>query len=192
MKGLYEQCILPKPFTVLGRNLKPFNFGHFIVLKRFNVGCVSDEVQKLTLEDLIFSIFICSHTFNECKELLYSGKWNDEVKAWGDSLANSPVDMEEAAREFNEYLAYHTVRPKTKPAPGAGNKTVEKNAEWYEGIIRKLMQKGYSSEQVMELCFSQGLYEYTAIKEDEGCIIILSEKNEQGLEYLKQQRQQKV
>lgn len=195
MKGLYEHAVLPKPFTICGRHLKPFSFGHFIILRRFDVGFVSDEEARLTLEDIVFSLFVCSQTYEECEEKLYSGQWHLEVTEWGKhvwqqikssvpkgkTVEDVYLDFGDLASRFHEYIGYHTVRPYFK-AKKTTDEGVEANAEWYEGIIKTLMGKcNYSHCEVMNLCFARALYEYLSYKEQQGEITFLNERQEKQL-----------
>lgn len=207
MRGLYEQAVLPKPFTICGRHLKPFSIGQFIILRRFDVGFVSDEEARLTLEDIVFSLFVCSQTYEECERKLYNGQWEPEVAEWGKhvweqvkksvpkgkTVNDVYLDFGDITVRFNEYIGYHTVRPYFK-AKRASDETLEANAEWFEGIVKTLMGKcNYSHSEVMNLCFSRALYEYLSYKEQQGDITFLNERQEkQLLAILKQKREAKA
>ncbi len=217
MKGLYEQAVLPHPFSIMGRALKPFSFGHFLILRRFGVGFVADAKATLTIEDIIFSLFVCSHTYQDCLELLYSGEWEIKVKEWGKAvrmqckkavrtgfvkrasrfLMGRPavefyIDFRDIARLFQEYIDYHTVRPLFKPRRPSEEK-FEANAEWYEGIIKTLMGEcGYSHVEVMNLCFAQALYEYLSYMEQQGAIVFYNERQEKQLAAILEKKKAKV
>lgn len=187
----------------MGRQLQPFSFGHFIILRRFNVGFVSDEEAKLTLEDIIFSIYVCSHTYRECEEKIYRGKWTKEVTEWGievrkqiqksvpegKTIESVYIDFGDIASLFTAYIEHHTVRPMFKVRHVGEREPMEANAEWYEGILKVLMGKcGYSHDEVMDLSFSRALYEYLSYKEQRGEITFLNDKQEQQVKKIIEER----
>lgn len=186
MNGFYEQCILPEPFTILGRDLKPFSFGHYILLRRFGVGFVKDEATPYTLEDLVFSILICSFTFEEASDLLNNRKFQSVALEWGKSLRakqvaalkkqfsdKSPEEIESladkadaadltlAAYEWNHYLAVHTIRMNFTPKKVKGNAKLQEQNEWYEDVLTAVQKdKGYTDTQKFNYPFCRILYEY--------------------------------
>jgi hypothetical protein len=185
MKGLYEQSVLPDSFNIMGRAMKPFSVGHFLVLRRDKVCFVSDEPAKMTLEDILFTVFVCSRSYRDAKELLYNGKWIPEVLKLGREVREQSekfipeggtiddvyVDFAEIGAHVQAYIEYHTQRPWFQPIKGNSTGTVRANAEWYEGIIKTLMGKcGYSHHEVMDMPFSRFLYEHISYLEQQGIV----------------------
>lgn len=179
MRGFYEQCILPEPFTILGRDLVPFSFWHYILLRRNGVGFVLDEIVPYTLEDLTFSIFACSYTYEEATKLLYTKQFVPLSIEWGKqcSAANGgkDADMTTAALEFNRYIEVHTIRPKFKVIQKRDER-LEKENEWYEDVLSDIQKaKGYTESQLLNYPFCRIYYEYLCTLK-RGRIITFSDK----------------
>ena len=177
MKGYLESTLLPVPYSVMGKALVPFTFGHFIILRAFKVGIVADEKSRRTTDDLIFSVFACSHTWNECKNLIYSGQYAKEVEAWGIQFQDKNVLTDEKywieqSLLFDRYLEAHTDIPHFHPLNGVNQAPKRHHSsQWYEKIIDWLAKQNNSSyEAVMDIVFQQGVYQYLNAKEEQGQI----------------------
>lgn len=177
MKGFYEQAVLPEPFTILGRDLKPFSFGHYTILRRFNVGIVSDTVADRSKEDLIFAVFICSHTFQECIDLLYTKSWMQDVEQWALPFQEYEIDWNKTFLIFDRYIKTHTTLPPIKKV-GGDSSNLESNAEWFEVVQKTLRGKcGLTRDQVLNMCFAEAMYEYLSYMEQQGAIVIRSDQS---------------
>lgn len=184
MNGLYEQAMWPEPFTILKRRLRPFSFGHYIILKRFNVCYANDDEKPLTIEDLVFSVYVCSHSYKECETLFYSGKWFDEVYEWSKEFSTEP-SLEQAADEFRRYLDHHTIYPLFKNLNN-DRSTSKSNGEIYEKIISTVASKqNYKRDDVLELNYARVMYEYLSYMEQQGAISFYSKQDFINLEKFK-------
>ena len=181
MKGYFEKTLLPTPYTVLGKALKPFSIGHFLILRRFNVGIVSDGLTQRTVDDLIFSVFVCCHTYAECRSLLYSGNWDKDIQEWAIQFQDQPINWGEQYLLFDRYISEQTDLPHFHVLTG-NNSTGNKHYsdQWYKGVIAWLANgRGYTRDQVMDLPFNDGFYQYLSNKEENGIILFYTDTLEE-------------
>lgn len=65
MDAAYLEAALPKPFTVLGKHLKPFCLGHEILFQRFGNKFSIESKEEPTVEDLLTGVHICAQPYSK-------------------------------------------------------------------------------------------------------------------------------
>lgn len=91
-----SRAALPAPVTCLGRELKPYSLGHELWLIR-----ESNAVLRGSVEGLHGAVLICSHTWDELKELR-SWRWQSlDLKLW--HWRTRKIDPRAELLKFIEY-----------------------------------------------------------------------------------------
>jgi hypothetical protein len=99
----YLENILPAPFTVLGKRLKPYSITRAILLHRFHCLPVAD------FEKLITAVVICSRPVANVLPTLADPRLNQKIKAWGKRLGK--FDPLEKMLLFQKYIEAYSKRP---------------------------------------------------------------------------------
>ena len=82
MNAAFLTAAIPEPFTILGRNLKPFSLGHELLFQRFGVNFSVESKDAPRYEDLILGVLLCSQEFDQALLSLQSRGLPHRIKFW--------------------------------------------------------------------------------------------------------------
>lgn len=170
-KGINENYLLseiPVPWTIMGRELKPFSIGHWIALQRWDCWPPKDE------EQFILGIILCSKS------------WADGL-SWVSSRFRSMLDLlfirwrikkigvikrQRIWRTFNLYLEEHFFEPGFIPSGESGATTLPTPLH----IKARLMSEfGVSEEAVMDYPLRRAIMLIRASQEAKGQITVIDQ-----------------
>jgi len=108
------------PPVLLGRKLKPFCCGHAVILASLESPFIVSG--KVTPEELIVAVWVCSQTFEEGRDKILNGGdvLRVECEKWGGEIGG--FDFSKAVVDFERYLTDYTKAPerwKTKASKEA-------------------------------------------------------------------------
>lgn len=86
----YYKARLPEPFTILGLKLRPFSFGHLLLLHRIESYFVGAD-SELTYEDLALSVLICSMSYRDAIQIFDDKTLPKFMARWADRLTGRGI-----------------------------------------------------------------------------------------------------
>lgn len=170
ISGDIINALVPLPFQVLGRKLKPFSIGHLVLLvwqESPFAKMLAGKRAKVTKLDLANAVFICSRSFEQCLEDLDKTEIIEELAQWGNDTADA--DFKERLHLFCQYLKhyYHWFDYWADGEPGVSSVP---NVIW---VLHTLQTScGYSFEQAINTPFNRAtlFYLVQAERESAGAI----------------------
>lgn len=176
LQSSFLRALVPEPYTVLGRKLKPFSIGHEILLERFGSHYALTSEKAPGYSDLILSVFICSRTFEECLSDLAHKRCGLRLRAWGWYCGS--FDVWEAKRFFARYIAEHATWPK-KFWVEKDISSKRSGAPFVQALkVRLQKDMGYSESEALNAPYSVALWNYMTALENSGVIRLFSEEDQ--------------
>lgn len=159
----YAHAAFPEPFRILGRRLRPFSLGHYLLLQRFGVNTESPD-----RSDLIVGVLICSMRHEEFLAFLEQNDFLEELRKWGKKIGL--FDLAEKSALFNRYLNNSLREPDYIPLqPG------DDSGDWAQNLKMTLTTRlGYSEAEALDLPLSKALADYYKLAEGEGLIRLIT------------------
>jgi len=114
----YLTAVIPEAVVVFGVRLKPFCIGHHVILSRFESPIIDGG--ESSIEDLLFAVWVCGHTYEGAVESLASGEVWKELAAWRKKMRRrqwyglrpmKPATLVQASQMFQEYITAATTMP---------------------------------------------------------------------------------
>jgi len=200
--ALFNEC-LPDAFIVLGRQLKPFCLGHYLLLKKFGCAFVQDIEQASTIKDLVLAVWVCSQDYAAAIRKIEADKpigWREklillilaaarkirlrdavglckltqigyECLLWG--LAIGPEKLNDEAKQFIEYLDYHTATPSYWIKEESMKRS--SGAHWAHALQHTLMtEMNYTEAEVLRMPLQIALLHYYRIAEANGLLELMT------------------
>ena len=114
MQEAYQQAFLAAPVTVLGKRLRPFALGHSYLLE----ACERPFARggEVAPAELVFAVWICSRSFEDCITGLRAGDTATKCRMWG--FKNRKADYNREMDIFDAYIADHSEVPLRWEVPG--------------------------------------------------------------------------
>ena len=173
--ALYYAAALPEPPKILGLQMRPYSLGHQIILSRH--GC---EILNGTVlySDFIFSVLVCSHTWEDWGKNKDSWLLPFFLKFWG--WKNRKADLKEESRKFLQYLDDGRFHPDINRKEGGKELQIP-----CEARLKVLMMKelGLNESEVLNRPLSLCHWEWCALGEMNGSIELFSNRDEALFEY---------
>jgi hypothetical protein len=171
----YGEAVNPVPFNVLGVRLKPLSLHHCLLMQAFGVGFTNEQTVPGTLEDLIFSILICSKHWSEgeFEEYIFSEQATQDIDFWVEKLGENGAEelartLNDKIKLFNEYVKYHSQEPKFWRLEESGE---ESAAHWAQCVLLILTgQCGYDRPNALRCPLPQSLADYYRYAETQGIV----------------------
>lgn len=176
----FSECFIPDPVRILGVRLRPFSFGHMILMDRF--GCnlsPLDEMEAPSIFDLVLGIMICSRSFAEFIELAD----NSKMFVAESKRISKRIKLKELAPKaqlFGEYMRDGMRSPKywmtDKPSGQTG-------APLPLAVIMLLMcEMRLSEQEALDMPASRALWYCTALGERKGQARLWTKQDEAAQE----------
>lgn len=176
----YYRSAIPEPRTVLGLPLRPFCLGHLIILTRFESPILLDPATAIS-SDLLFAVFVCSRSYEDCLEALSSGEVFAWVADWSRQLTRptflqkiglrpaSSIDWAAKFKSFAEYVAEASKHPTFSVED---NGRIRSLAQPLPAIVRTtlLAKTSLSDKEILNRPWGLALTEYLTIRAMEGVI----------------------
>ena len=169
MSASYIQAAIPEPHVILGRKLRPFCIGHYLILSRFDCAYVSETAANASREDLIFAVLVCSMRPREFMEFIEGDGVEDAVKEWGQKIGL--FDFKEKSDAFQKYLTEHSKMPGFWIEQDGGRS----GAHWAQSVLLCLTsQLGYTREEAEQVPLTQAFHDYLKHAENSGAIRLMT------------------
>lgn len=201
MEVAWLTACLPERFTILGQTLEPFSIGHFMTLRRLNNSFVyeppaggsrptSDPVGRVPtpgipqLGDLVQSIFVCCHTFEDGQKALQNpgltkilGDWGAQVGSTiSDNSAAGRTEFEDACSWFRKYASHGCVWPEIAEVDDTEGEKRMPGAPFLQRVLLVLQSKlNFTRSEALNMPYAQALLDYFAYWEMEHAIKILND-----------------
>lgn len=148
----FLENILPAPFTVLGKRLKPFSIGRAILLQRFDCYPVTD------FEKLITAVVICSRPCKEVLDALADPWLSVKLRLWSFRLGK--FDPMAKIVFFNQYLRAYSSCPDTFSVDSFEEDSIP-GAPFLQHMRVVLRSEiGWTQEEIDEAPLSQAYWDY--------------------------------
>lgn len=175
MQAALKQAALPEPFKVLGKKLHPYTIGHDVLLGLFESGFAVGATTPPTFEDLLVSVWICSHRdYDTVFEALCSPATRLKLKIWG--VRCGLFDIGEAFAHFQKYVQTHTVEPDywvENPRGGNNRPSGIPFSQFLKVTMRR--EFGMSEQEALNTPYCQANFNYLTLLEGNGKIRLMSE-----------------
>jgi hypothetical protein len=171
MTASYDRAAIPEPFQILGLRLKPFCLGHFLLLRRFECGFVSEASAVATREDLLLGILVCSMSYEEFLDFLQEDNFLEQLRDWGKKAGL--FDLKEKALLFQRYLTEGT----EKPGVWFEEDGEESAAHWSQAVFNTLAgQLNASRSEALNMPLTQAFMDFYKHAEGLGVISFMTEE----------------
>jgi len=167
---------VPEPCSVLGTSLRPFCLGHHLLFKRLALPFCGSPLADAEWEQIQIGIAICGQEWDETLAQLLNGEWGEVFGEWVSRLEFdtflgfrfrrklSKEFLDDATALFRAYL-----QDGYKKVPVWENvsdkNAISISAPWEMMLRNKLIQNGYSEEDVMRHYLPAAWYDYYTICE---------------------------
>lgn len=171
MDAAYLNAAHPKPFTILGKRLKPFCLGHEILFQRFGNRFSIESKEDPTLEDLLTGVHICSQLYRKDATL---DNFSIPIRVRIYAKLMGPSYLRRAYELFADYILAHSEIPDfyTKddgPKDPVGTPTIQ-------AVKVSLMANlGLSEEEALNTPLSLGFWNHFSWAEAQGAIQIIDD-----------------
>ena len=169
MSASYIKAAIPEPHVILGRKLRPFCIGHYLILSRFDCAYVSETSANASREDLIFAVLVCSMRPKDFMAFVEDDGAEKAVKDWGKKVG--VFDFKEKSDAFQNYLAEHS----QMPAFWIEQDGQRSGAHWTQSVLLCLTsQLGYTREEAEEMPLTQAFHDYLKHAENNGAVRLMT------------------
>lgn len=145
-------ALIPEPFKVAGKELRPLSYGHVLLLNRFGCEPVQDA------QTLWLAVEICSRRYEEAKAFV-------SAFLGGAPQTIYPHSRPESFQAWADYLTANSLEPEYCPHDGPSS---DKGAPALAQIRAWLIGHcGYSPEYLMDAPWGQCLWDF-AVSHEEG------------------------
>jgi len=197
LSDFQTRCHIPRPFRVLGQELRPFTLGHACTLESLGLRSVDDA------GSLFMAVLVCTLPPGDFQRLMGSRRlalrvwlWTSSIRAqlaWVRIILGAPAAFGIVLRAlalFREYCEHHSACPEFRQLAdeGRGERSAPRGAPFLEHVRVVLQAKlGYSPAEVIALPLGRALFDYFTYWEVEGRIELLDDAAEQQVNALSEQ-----
>lgn len=175
MNAAFLTAAIPEPFTILGRNLKPFSLGHELLFQRFGVNFSVESKDAPRYEDLILGVLLCSQEFDQALLSLQSRWLPLRLKLW--AWRCGKFDVAKKMRLFHDYISEATKLPEYRQLREEGD-PIKTGAPFVQTLKIYLMEKfGLNSAEALDTPYSLAVWDYFTSQENAGAIHIVTEED---------------
>jgi hypothetical protein len=194
----FVEAILPTPYVVLGRRLRPLSLGHYIWLQRLDCAFVRDESGVATRDDVVLMSLVCSMGFKEFSEFLDSAEslsfWRYPwayisyvlgltpkrvlgydtaryaVYQWAKKVGN--FDLGEKVDLLLRYIKESTEMPRV----WFDKEPKETGGDWAQNVVLTLTNSGFTRDEALEMPFREAMIHFFRKAEHLGAISFMTEE----------------
>ena len=161
--------MIPRPFVVLGVELKPFSVGHKLLLQQ--ICSPYEDGKSCGPDDLMLAVAFCSTTFEDgCAELNGAGL-DKRIKSWYKRLGGD-LDWVAASKLFGEYIAYHSRFYAFAQTQEPDQYTQSKSPLLHSVIATLQIEYGLSQSEALNRCFGLAMCDYILACERKGGVAV--------------------
>lgn len=165
---LYRELMIPRPFVVLGVELKPFSVGHKLLLQQ--IGSPYEDGKSCGPDDLMLAVAFCSTTFEYGCAELNSVNLGKRIKSWYKRLTDP--DWPAASKLFGEYIAYHSRFYSFVQTQEPDQYTQSKTPLLHSVVATLMIEYGLSHSDAMNRCFGLAMCDYILACERKGGVAV--------------------
>jgi len=181
----YINSLLPAGYTICGVRLRPFSLGSYILLLKSLSPFVDCNNPRMPIyEDLLYAVYVCSHTYEEGAELEYN---IDKAKEWGKAFSEELYkeidrfqketgekwDIESEYVGFAEYIRYQLRYPYYTVLDNDGKSS---GAHHIQNILLTATSHlGYTRQEALNGPIKALLYDYIWYAEKNGLVELFDE-----------------
>lgn len=189
----YFSATVPDPYRILGLTLRPLSLGRYRLLRRFNVGFVSDGETSAKPEDLLLGVLICSMRVDEFLEWANSPTFASDVRRWSRSVSPLPIlgkipfigrwwrerfafDLFEKFTLFKKYIDEHSRIPMYWNESESILDAESSGSHWSHNLevsLRK--EQNWTAEEINETPLSKAIADYFKLCESQGSIRLMDD-----------------
>ena len=200
LSDFQTRCHIPRPFRVLGQELRPFTLGHACTLESLGLRSVDDAGA------LFVAVLVCTLPPGDFQRLMGTRRlalrvwlWTTSIRAqlaWVRITQGAPAAFGIALRAltlFREYCEHHSACPEFRQLSeeSRGERSTPRGAPFLEHVRVVLQAKlGYSPAEAIALPLGRALFDYFTYWEVEGRIELLDDAAEQEVNDLSAQADQ--
>lgn len=189
LSDFQTRCHIPRPFRVLGQELRPFTLGHACTLESLGLRSVDDAGA------LFMAVLVCTLPPGDFQRLMGTrrlalrvGLWTTSIRAqlaWTRITQGAPAAFAIVVRAlalFRQYCEHHSACPEFRQLAdeGRGERSAPRGAPFLEHVRVVLQSKlGYSPAEAIALPLGRALFDYFTYWEVEGRIELLDDAAEQ-------------
>lgn len=197
LSDFQTRCHIPRPFRVLGQELRPFTLGHACTLESLGLRSV-DEAGALFV-----AVLVCTLPPGDFQRLMGTrrlalrvGLWTTSIRAqlaWTRLTRGAPAAFAIVVRAlalFRQYCEHHSACPEFRQLAeeSRGERSAPRGAPFLEHVRVVLQSKlGYSPAEAIALPLGRALFDYFTYWEVEGRIELLDDAAEQEVNALSEQ-----
>ncbi len=197
LSDFQTRCHIPRPFRVLGQELRPFTLGHACTLESLGLRSV-DEAGALFM-----AVLVCTLPPGDFQRLMGTrrlalrvGLWTTSIRAqlaWTRITRGAPAAFAIVVRAlalFRQYCEHHSACPEFRQLAeeSRGERSAPRGAPFLEHVRVVLQSKlGYSPAEAIALPLGRALFDYFTYWEVEGRIELLDDEAEKEVNALSEQ-----
>lgn len=197
LSDFQTRCHIPRPFRVLGQDLRPFTLGHACTLESLGLRIVDDAGA------LFLAVLVCTLPPGDFQRLMGTRRlalrvwlWTASIRvqlAWVRITQGAPAAfaiVQRAMGLFREYCEHHSACPEFRQLAeeSRGERSAPRGAPFLEHVRVVLQAKlGYSPAEAIALPLGRALFDYFTFWEVEGRIELLDDEAEKEVNALSEQ-----
>lgn len=197
LSDFQTRCHIPRPFRVLGQELRPFTLGHACTLESLGLRTVDDAGA------LFVAVLVCTLPPGDFQRLMGTRRlalrvwlWTASIRlqlVWTRITQGAPAAfaiVQRAMGLFREYCEHHSACPEFRQlaADSRGERSAPRGAPFLEHVRVMLHSKvGYTPAEAIALPLGRALFDYFTYWEGEGRIELLDDDAEKQVNALSAQ-----
>jgi len=162
----YFTTVLPEPFTILGKELKPLSIGHLLILHRLDCIPVEDN------EKLFMACLVCSTEATSLDDI-FNDRWlNFKIWLWQFRLGK--IDWLKCHELWTEYFTLHMEMPSYESRHEGSSNDTPSGTPFLQQLKATLQAKlNYTPQEALAVPIQQAVWDYLSLHELEGNIDVL-------------------
>ena len=178
----YVMSFLPDTHVILGIKLKHLSLGHYLLMRRLDVGYATDTEAKVGFSDFVLALLICSMTYEEFIAYLERPDFIKRLKKESRNMCKvikkeDGFNLFDKMKNFEIYLKEGTKMPLYWEGDNTSDK--KSGAHWSQTLFTTAVSElGYTRTQALNVPLVQLFNDFYKFAESSGAVSLMQPDEE--------------
>lgn len=181
----YVKSFLPDTHVILGIKLKHLSLGHYLLMRRLDVGYATDTTAKVGFADFVLALLICSMTYEDFIDYLEHPKFLKRLKKESRNMCKvvkreKGFNLFDKMKLFEIYLKEGTKMPLYWEGEHVSDK--KSGAHWSQTLFTTAVSElGYSRSEALNVPLVQLFNDFYKFAESNGAVELMRPDEEDAI-----------